>query len=215
MNMNKVCSFFFLLFLSSITILLANNNSKNVFSDGVNGTIRFHSNKKEVFPSMEAQIDWYTESISAGYSMGVILDGPYAGAELISAEFVDEGPCKGEGCNEKGWVRFAKKGSELVYLKKNSSGWMEVESWIPKFSKLGLSLTKDYEYSLNLFYNADKIEHKSHEFKQIILEGRIPKNMIYQSYSNTLFMEVCSLMEIIFMSLDGMGVWWDMNISPL
>src|SRR5207244_7910048 len=75
------------------------------------------------------------------------------------------------GCDERPYLRFVKVRDSLVLLTRNSDGgeyfiqqkdrW---ERWAGAFSKTGLSLSADSQFSVRQFLPADTISDGSHTF---------------------------------------------------
>jgi len=115
--------------------------------------------------------DGYTDSIGPGYKFGTIDADRYRGADLVSAELSSDEPCKGEGCDERSYLRFVKVRDSLVLLTRNSDGgeyfiqqkdrW---QRWAAAFSKAGFSLSADSQFSVRQFQPADTISNGANTF---------------------------------------------------
>lgn len=118
--------------------------------------------------------DGYTDSIGPGYKFGTIDADRYRGADLVSAELSSDEPCKGEGCDERPYLRFVRVGDSLVLLTRNSDGGESFiqqkdrwERWAGAFSKAGFSLAADSQFSVRQFQPADTISNGSHTFRLV------------------------------------------------
>src|SRR5438093_4958748 len=97
----------------------------------------------------------YFDSIGAGYKIGTFVDGRYRGADLVSAQWRTDEPCKGEGCDDPMYLRFVRVKDELVFLPRNSDGGLYVEEvkqklqlWTGAFSPAGLTLVADSQFAV-------------------------------------------------------------------
>ncbi len=111
--------------------------------------------------------DGYTDSIGPGYKIGTINVDRYRGADLVSAELSSDEPCKGEGCDERPYLRFLKVRDSLVLLTRNSDGGDRWERWAGAFSKAGFSLSADSQFSVREFLPADTISNGSNTFRLV------------------------------------------------
>src|SRR5207248_9969930 len=68
----------------------------------------------KLFGVLGVTSDNYFDSIGPGYKIGTFVAGPYRGADFVSARVNNDEPCKGEGCDDPTYARFAKVDSELV-----------------------------------------------------------------------------------------------------
>jgi|SRR5690348_8758319 len=118
--------------------------------------------------------DGYTDSIGPAYKIGTINADRYRGADLVTAELSSDEPCKGEGCDERSYLRFVRVGDTLVLLTRNSDGgeyfiqqkdrW---QRWAGAFSKAGFSLSADSQFSVREFQPADTISNGSRTFRLV------------------------------------------------
>lgn len=115
--------------------------------------------------------DGYGDSIAPGYAIGTINADPYRGADFVSAELHSDEPCKGEGCDERTYLRFVKLRDTLVFLTRNSDGGEYLaqqkdrwQLWAGAFSKAGFSLSADSQFSVRPFVSVDTISNGRNTF---------------------------------------------------
>ena len=118
--------------------------------------------------------DGYGDSIGPGYRIGTIDADRYRGADLVSAELHSDEPCKGEGCDERMYLRFVKLRDTLVFLTRNSDGGEYLvqqkdrwQLWAGAFSKTGLSLSADSQFAVPAFMPVDTISYGSNTFRLV------------------------------------------------
>src|SRR6266700_2800580 len=75
---------------------------------------------RQVFGTLGIPSGQYFDSLGPGYAIGSLVDGPYRGADIVSAERRTDDPCKGPGCDDPTYLRFARTGAQLIYLRRNS-----------------------------------------------------------------------------------------------
>ena len=116
----------------------------------------------------------YFDSIGPGYKIGTFVAGPYRGADFVSARVNSDEPCKGEGCDDPSYLRFARAGGQLVFLRQNSDGGEYFERqkanwqlWTSAFSAAGLSLVSDSQFAVRAFLPSDTISHGSDAFRLV------------------------------------------------
>ncbi len=106
------------------------------------------------------------DSIGPGYKIGTLIAGPYRGADLVSARFRTDEPCKGEGCDDPMYLRLVRVAGKLVFLARNSDvGWSGL--WPGAFSAEGPSLVSDSQFAVPAFLAADTILHDSETFRLV------------------------------------------------
>ena len=114
----------------------------------------------------------YFDSVGPGYKIGTFVDGKYRGADLVSAERRTDEPCKGPGCEERAYLRFAKVGNQVVFLRQNSDGGWDVEHgnrelWTQAFLAAGLSLASDSQFAVRAFLPSEAMSHDSETFRLV------------------------------------------------
>jgi hypothetical protein len=114
------------------------------------------------------------DSIGPGYKIGTFVDGRYRGADMVSARFRTDEPCKGEGCDDPAYLRFAKAGDQFVFLRQNSDvGWYfdlrqeERQRWTATLSAAGLSLVTDTQFAIRAFRHSDTLASGSETFRLV------------------------------------------------
>ena len=105
--------------------------------------------------------DGFFDSIGPGRKIGMFVDGRYRGADFVSALRRNDEPCKGDGCDDPVYLRFAKVGDTLVFLRENSDGGGDFvgqtkqwELWTRTFSAAGLALVADSQFAVQAFSSA-------------------------------------------------------------
>ena len=113
--------------------------------------------------------DNYFDSIGPGYKIGTFVAGPYRGADFVSARVNNDEPCKGEGCDDPTYVRFAKVDSELVLLRQNSDGGLggTWQQWMGAFSAARLVLVSDSQFAVRAFLPNDTMSQGSESFRLV------------------------------------------------
>ena len=123
----------------------------------------------KLFGVLGVTSDNYFDSIGPGYKIGIFVAGPYRGADFVSARVNSDEPCKGEGCDDPTYVRFAKVDSELVLLRQNSDGGLggTWQQWTGTFSAAGLVLVADSQFAVRAFLPSDTMTHGSESFRLV------------------------------------------------
>ncbi|HEV2752130.1 MAG TPA: hypothetical protein VGV12_16525 [Gemmatimonadales bacterium] len=117
--------------------------------------------------------DGYVDSIGPGYKIGTIIGERYRGSQVVFAELHSDEPCKGEGCDERIYLRFVKVGDTLVFLRRNSDGGDYVAQkdrwplWAAAFSAAGFSLSSDSQFAIQAFLPVDTIAYGSNTFRLV------------------------------------------------
>jgi hypothetical protein len=78
--------------------------------------------------------------------IGEVLTGKYKGGELLMAEVLWSGPCKGPGCDKPFRLRFIKKDNNLIFIPKISSSLVnsfEKTFKVDAFKNLGVTVAID------------------------------------------------------------------------
>ena len=137
----------------------------------------------------------YFDSIGPGYKIGTFVDGRYRGADLVSAQWRTDEPCKGEGCDDPMYLRFVRVKDELVFLPRNSDGGLYVEEvkqklqlWTGAFSPAGLTLVADSQFAVRAFLPADTILHDSETFR--LVARRCHRDSLRVAFRHPIFQEV-------------------------
>jgi len=123
----------------------------------------------KLFGVLGVTSDNYFDSIGPGYRIGTFVAGPYRGADFVSARVNNDEPCKGEGCDDPTYVRFAKVDSELVLLRQNSDGGLggTWQQWMGAFSAARLVLVSDSQFAVRGFLPSDTISHGAETFRRV------------------------------------------------
>lgn len=158
------------------------------------GILSFHE-KTEVFPQIQTIDDreGFSRSLGPGYSFGIIETGSYTGAEIVTAPFESDEPCKGEGCTDL-FARFIKKGSELIFLPKNSSAHLqEKKIWVSTFSSYGYDFRVDDDYSLDLLTPIQTFSYALGKFVGVSSSLPLPdKHTLKKVFQHPLYGDVFS-----------------------
>ena len=154
-----------------------------------------YARRTQVFGVLGVTSSEYFDSIGPGYKIGTFLDGQYRGADLVSAERRTDEPCKGPGCDERAYLRFAKVSGKLVFLRQNSDGGSFFERqqqqwqlWTVAFSAAGLSLVADSLFAVRAFSPADTILRGSETFR--LVARRCSADSLKVAFLHPVFQEV-------------------------
>jgi len=152
------------------TVGLGWDSPETVRSSGVRYTVPI-----QVFDALGVTLpDEYFDSIGPGYKIGTFVDGPYRGSDVVSARWRTSEPCKGEGCDDPAYFRFARVGDQLVFLRQNSDGGDYFERqkakwrlWTGAFAAAGLSLISDSLFAVQAFLAPATMLHGSETFRWV------------------------------------------------
>src|SRR6266568_2272853 len=127
---------------------------------------------RQVFGTLGIPSGQYFDSLGPGYAIGSLVDGPYRGADIVSAERRTDDPCKGPGCDDPTYLRFARTGAQLIYLRRNSDlgSYFERESWrtwTAAFATSGLTLVSDSTFAVRAFLPSDTLLYASNTFRRV------------------------------------------------
>jgi len=137
----------------------------------------------------------FFDSIGPGYKIGTFVDGRYRGGDLVSARWRTDEPCKGEGCDDPVYLRFARVKDDLVFLPHNSDGgWyvgqqkQKLQLWTGAFSAAGLTLGSDSQFAVRAFLPADTISRGSETFR--LVSRRCKSDSLKVAFRHPVFQEV-------------------------
>src|SRR6266516_808768 len=127
---------------------------------------------RQVFGMLGIPSGEYFDSLGPGYAIGSFVDGPYRGAEFVSALRQTNDPCKGPGCDDPTYLRFARTGAQLIYLRRNSDlgSYFERQTWpawTAAFAAAGLTLVSDSTFAVQPFLSSDTISYASNTFRRV------------------------------------------------
>ena len=127
---------------------------------------------RQVFGTLGIPSGEYFDSLGPGYAIGSFVDGPYRGADIVSAERRTDDPCKGPGCDDPTYLRFARTGAQLIYLRRNSDlgSYFERENWrawTAAFATSGLTLVSDSTFAVRPFLPSDTLLYAANTFRRV------------------------------------------------
>ena len=124
---------------------------------------------RQVFGTLGIPSGEYFDSLGPGYAIGSFVDGPYRGAEFVSAVRRTGDPCKGPGCDDPTYLRFARIGAQLIYLRRNSDlgSDFERQAWTAAFAAAGLTLVSDSTFAVQPFLRSDTMSYAANTFRRV------------------------------------------------
>jgi len=104
---------------------------------------------EQLVPPVSLKADEWTTVTYRFTKTGQFSGGPYQGGVLVLVSRSDDGPCKGEGCDDDFNWRFAKLGNRMVFLSRVSNGALGYRTpQANPFLKLGWSAETDSEFTI-------------------------------------------------------------------